>query len=88
MGKVSPLLYIGAVLIIGVSIEVVEGQDRRAAWILVGVLLLGAITFNVQTFDQQLKLIMGILAQPSVKHVGTKPDPGPGTATPISRIRR
>src|SRR5215831_5153353 len=64
-GSHSPLLILFAIIAIGIMVEVVERQNRQAAWIKVGVLLLGAVTCNASTFDAQLKRLIASFSGPS-----------------------
>ena len=48
------LLYLFVVLALGVLVEAVESQDRRAAYALVVLLLLGVVVFNANAFRQRV----------------------------------
>jgi hypothetical protein len=63
-------LVIFVVLALGVLVEIVEGQDRRAAYALVVILLLGMITFNAAQFQTQMKALISSLAAPSKQSLG------------------
>jgi hypothetical protein len=59
--KVSPLGALAAIVIVGITIEVVEQQSRAAAYMLVALILLGIVTFNAQTFQDQTTKILARL---------------------------
>lgn len=59
--RVSPLGVLAAILIVGITIEAVERQNRSAAYALVVLILLGIITFNAKTFTAQINSVMAIL---------------------------
>lgn len=46
------MLYVFVVFVLGVVIELVESQDRKAAAILAVILLLGVATFNASAFQR------------------------------------
>lgn len=61
MDKISPLGALAALVVVGVTIEAVEGQNKQAAYALVFVLLLGIITFNAGTFRSQVTTLIALL---------------------------
>jgi hypothetical protein len=61
----SPLGVLAALVIVGVTIEVVEGQDKRAAYALVVLLLLGIITFNAARFRTEISALIATFNAPS-----------------------
>lgn len=65
---VSPLGVLFAIVIIGITIEVVEQQSKQAAYVLVLLILLGMAVFNAQALGAQLQYITQALNAPS----GTK----------------
>lgn len=56
--RVSPLGALFAIVVVGVTIEVVEQQSKPAAYGLVLLLLLGIITFNSATFTAQMGAVV------------------------------
>lgn len=66
--KVSPLGALVAIVILGVTIEIVEQQDKKAAYVLVIILLLGMITFNSGAFTSQISAVLSVLNQPISSH--------------------
>jgi hypothetical protein len=71
MQRISPLGALAAIVVLGVTVEVVEGQNKSAAYVLVFVLLLGMITFNASQFSQQVQTVIALLNSPS--RPGTQP---------------
>lgn len=63
--QISPLGALVAIVIIGVTVEVVEQQDRRAAYALVILLLLGVIVFNANAFTVQINRVIAAFNAPS-----------------------
>lgn len=61
MNNISPLAALAALVVIGISVEVVESQNKTAAYGLVLVILLGMITFNANAFNTQIRTIIGLL---------------------------
>jgi len=57
----SPLGVLFAIVIVGITVEVVEQQSKAAAYALVILLLLGIVTFNAQGFSGQFSRIIGTL---------------------------
>lgn len=85
--KVSPLGVMLAIVVLGVTIELVEGQDKRAGYVLGGIILLGVITFNAGAFRQQVanigEAINGIprtKPRPNVKPIKGRSDSGGGAS--------
>lgn len=68
MGKLSPLSVLLALVIVGVTVEIVEQQNKQAAYMLVLLILLGMITFNAAAFRVQLGRIIGVANAPTVRH--------------------
>jgi hypothetical protein len=62
--KAPPLAVLGAILLLGVAIEAVERQSRSAAYALIVLLLLGAITFNAGRFSTELARLQATLSAP------------------------
>lgn len=58
--KVSPIGALIAIVILGITIEVVERESQKAAFALTLVLLLGMITFNAAAFSQQINAIIAL----------------------------
>lgn len=65
MKNVSPLGALVAIVILGITIEAVEQQSQKAAYVLVVILLLGMITFNARVFNQQIMAIIAVFNAPS-----------------------
>jgi hypothetical protein len=63
--KVSPIGVLAAIVIVGVTVEVVEQKSRQAAYALVVLLLLGIITFNSRAFSIEFARIMYVLNAPT-----------------------
>lgn len=61
MNKISPLGALAALVVVGVTIEVVEQQNRAAAYALVFLILLGMITFNANAFRAQMTTLVALL---------------------------
>lgn len=79
MNNISPLAALGALLVIGVSIEAVEQQNKQAAYALAFVIILGMITFNATAFRQQISLVISLLNAKSgggASFSGPKPNGG------------
>lgn len=65
MNNISPLGALAALVIVGITIEAVESQNKAAAYVLVFVILLGMITFNAATFRTQVGTLIATLNAPS-----------------------
>ena len=61
MNNISPLGALAALVVVGITIEVVESQNKTAAYVLVLVILLGMITFNAAAFRTQVGIIVATL---------------------------
>ena len=59
--NVSVFGIIASIILVGASIEAVEGQNRRAAYALALLILLGIIVVNAQTFSVQFRMLMSAL---------------------------
>jgi len=74
--NVSPLGILATLMFIEVSIEAVENQSKRAAYALVIVVLLSMVVFNAQTFNQQMRMIIGMInARPAKPNATSTPTP-------------
>ena len=74
--NVSPLGILATLMFIEVSIEAVENQSKRAAYALVIVVLLSIVVFNAQTFNQQMRMIIGMInARPAKPNATSTPTP-------------
>jgi hypothetical protein len=60
--KLSPLSVLVALVIVGATVELIEQQDQKAAYVLVIILLLSIITFNAAAFNRQLQAVVGAFA--------------------------
>jgi hypothetical protein len=69
--NISPLGVLVALVVLGVTIEVVEQKSQSAAYALVILLLLGMVTFNSAAFTKQINLL---IAFANAKQ-GAKPQP-------------
>jgi hypothetical protein len=65
MSKVKPLAALLALVVVGITVELVEQQNKQAAYMLVVLLLLGMITFNAAAFRTQLGMIIGVANAPA-----------------------
>ncbi len=81
--QLSPLAALFAVMVLGVTIEAIERQNKQAAYVLMVVLLLGVITFNAKAFQGQVNAIIGALLPKS--YPKAKKSSPPATATPFGR---
>lgn len=73
MFRVSPLGVLVAIVVVGVTIQVVEQKSREAAYALVVLILLGIITFNADTFNTQVARILTLFNAPSKSAGGARP---------------
>jgi hypothetical protein len=63
-----------SVLVMGITIEIVEHESKKAAYALVVLLLLGIITFNAGAFARQMGLIFALSNAPSRGNRQRKPE--------------
>jgi predicted aspartyl protease len=67
MQNISPLGALAALVVVGITVEVVERESTRAAYALVLVILLAMITFNAAAFQRQVQAIIAALNARSKK---------------------
>lgn len=72
MKNVTPLAALVALVVVGVTVELVEQQSKQAAYVLVVVLLLGMITFNAAAFNAQSRALLALFNSSSARSASQK----------------
>lgn len=80
---VSAIGILSALVLVGVTVEAVEAKSKKAAYVLVLVLLLGIVTFNAAAFRTQSSLLIAALNRRSVRKTSPR---GPQGATNQKRM--